>query len=202
VAVIMEEIELDLPKASAYLMHDYLDNTHQIFNHLKSNLNWMPSDDGSGRRYYNMGMDYIFADQLSPKGILLEAKPFDSVVLNIMNQLNSRFNVGMNSCHVHYYEDGNIVLPFRNDMEYQIDFDQPIFILSLGASRIWSFKDMESSKEYDFEFKDGDLCILSTNIHERYYHGVKINPDITEPRIGLSFRCFKSFAAVDWYAHE
>jgi hypothetical protein len=198
----MEEIKLDLPKANVYLMHNYLDDTQNIYDHLKSHLNWVSSEDGSGRLYYNMGMDYIFADQLSPNGKLLEAKPFDPLVLNIMNTLNNRFNVGMNSCHVHFYENGNVDLPFRNDMDFQIDFDQPIFILSLGASRCWSFKDIASGEEYDFILKDGDLCILSTNIHELYLHGIKKSPDMNEPRIGLSFRCFKSYAAIDWYAHE
>lgn len=198
----MEEIKLDLPKANVYLIHDYAEDTKNTFEHLKSHLKWLSYDDGTGRQYYNMGMDYIFADHVNTSGKLLEAKAFDPVVLNILNALNNRFNVGMNACHAHFYQDGDVNMPFRNDMAYQIDFDQPIFILSLGAPRCWSFKDIETGEEYDFLLKDGDLCILSTDTHEHYLHGVKKAPDQRGERIGLSFRCFKSFAAIDWYAHE
>lgn len=198
----MEEIKLDLPKANVWLIHDYVDDTQKVFDYLQEHLDWTPYDDGTGRLYCNMGMDYMLADHQNILGKLQQAKPFDSVILNMMNQLNHRFNVGMNSCHAHYYEDGDVHMPFRRDIDYQIDFDQPIFILSLGASRYWSFKDIETHQESDFLFKDGDLCILSTNTNEHYLHGVKKTSDSIGSRIGLSFRCFKSYAAIDWFTHQ
>ncbi len=201
-AINMEEVRLDLPKANVYLLHDYVKDTSNTFNYLKTHLDWIPYDDGTGRLYCNMGMDYIFSDHSNASGRLLQARPFDPVILSIMNTLNNQFHVGMNSCHAHFYEDGNANMPFRHDMAYQIDFDQPVFILSLGVSRCWSFKDIETHEEYDFELRDGDLCILSTDTNEHYLHGVKKSSDATGARIGLSFRCFKSYAAIDWYAHE
>ena len=198
----MDEIKLDLPKGNVYLIHDYVQDTQKTFNYLKSHLNWIPYNDGTGRLYYNMGMDYIFSDHNSRHGRLLEAKAFDPVILNMMNTLNHRFSVGMNSCHAHFYEDGDANMPFRNDVAYQIDFDQPVFILSLGAARLWSFKDIETHEESDFLVKDGDLCILSTDTNQHYLHGVKKTSEAVGPRIGLSFRCFTSSAAIDWYAHQ
>lgn len=198
----MDETKLNLPKADVYLIHGYLEDAQNTFDHLKEHLDWIPYGDGTGRLYCNMGMDYIFSDHQNTSGRLLQAKPFDPVILNIMNALNNQFHVGMNACHAHFYENGDAHMPFRHDMIYQIDFDQPIFILSLGASRYWSFKDIETHEEYDFLFNDGDLCILSTHANEHYLHGVKKESDTTGARIGLSFRCFKSYAAIDWYAHE
>jgi len=60
----MDEIKLDLPKGNVYLIHDYVQDTQKTFNYLKSHLNWIPYNDGTGRLYYNMGMDYIFSDQM------------------------------------------------------------------------------------------------------------------------------------------
>ncbi len=58
-----------------------------------------------------------------------------------MEALNIEFNVVMNTCYAIYYENGNGELPFRNNIEPQVDLEQPAFSISYGSPRRIIFKD-------------------------------------------------------------
>jgi alkylated DNA repair dioxygenase AlkB len=184
----MDDQNLDLPKAAVFVIHQYAEDTQYKFEYLKSHLNWSYASGQSGRKYCNMGADYLFdSDEFK------DGEQIEPLVLKIMRKLNTDFSVAMNSAYASYYEDGHSELLFRSDKEQHVDLNQPIFILSYGAPRYITFKDIETNEEYDFLLKDGDLCIMSEHSQTHYLHAIKKSTEYTDPRIALSFRRFHNW---------
>lgn len=184
----MDDQKLELPKADVFVIHHYIQDTEQTFEYLKNHLNWTYSEGISGRRYCNMGADYLFdSDEFQ------DGQPIEPFVLKVMKSLNTNFSVAMNAAYASFYEDGDSELLFRNDKEQQVDLNQPIFILSYGSPRYITFKDIETHEEYDFLLNDGDLCIMSENSQVNYLHAVKKSTEFNEPRLALSFRRFHNW---------
>lgn len=184
----MDDQKLELPKADVFVIHHYAQDTEQTFEYLKSHLNWSHSDGVASRQYCNMGADYLFDSENFQDG-----QPIEPSVLKIMRALNTNFSVAMNAVYASFYKDGDSELAFRNDKEQQVDLNQPIFILSYGAPRYITFKDIETDEEFDFLLKDGDLCIMSENSQVHYVHGVRKSKEFNEPRLALSFRRFHNW---------
>lgn len=172
----MDDQKLELPKADVYVIKHYAEDTEQTFEYLKNTLNWLYSDGVPSRQYCNMGTDYLFDSEY-----FYDGQPIEPSVLKIMKALNSNFSVSMNAVYASFYEDGESKLVFRNDKEQQVDLNQPIFIISYGAPRYFTFKDIETHQEYDFLLEDGDLCIMSENSHVNYVHGVKKPQNLMNP---------------------
>lgn len=184
----MDDHKFDLPKADVFVIHNYADNTKQMFEYIKSHLKWSHAEGQSGRQYSNMGADYLFdSDEFK------DGEPIEPVVLKIMKKVNTDFSVALNAAYASYYENGNSELLFRSDKEQHVDLSQPVFIISYGSSRYITFKDIETLEEYDFLLKDGDLCIMSENSQIHYLHAIKKSTEFTEPRIALSFRRFHNW---------
>ncbi|GAC1370397.1 MAG: hypothetical protein NVS3B3_02970 [Aquirhabdus sp.] len=184
----MDEQKFDLPKADVFVIHHYADDTKHMFEYIKSHLKWSHAEGQSGRQYCNMGVDYLFDSDDFKDG-----KPIEPLVLKIMKKLNNDFSVVMNAAYASYYKDGNSELLFRNDKEQHVDLNQPIFIISYGAPRYITFKNIGTLEEYDFLLNDGDLCIMSENSQTHYLHAIKKSTEFTDPRIALSFRRFHNW---------
>jgi hypothetical protein len=181
----MDDHKLDLPNANVCIIHNYARDTERTFAYLRDHIDWQRDEELPDRPYCNMGTDYIVSSGKFRKG-----QGFDAHVLAIMNRLNSTFNVSMNSCYAMFYKNGNAELPYRSNLEPQIDLDQPTFSISYGAPRVMTFKDVQSGEEYEFLMVDGDLLVMSDNFQRRYSYALKKTTQYTEPRISLSFRRF------------
>ena len=182
----MDDYKLNLPNANAHIIHRYVKDTGEIFEYLKTKLDWLRDERIPDRPYCHMGIDYIVST-----GHLRKGHPFDAKVLEIMRDINRTFNVRMNSCYAMFYENGNAELPYRSNAESQVDLEQPAFSIGYGAPRNITFKDVHSGEEYEFLLTDGDLIILSDNCQRNYLYSIKKSTQYTEPRISLSFRHFQ-----------
>lgn len=178
----MDDQRLNLPNAHLYVIRNYVTNTLHTFDYLMRNLSWAYDQGSSGRQSCNMGLDYIFSGQLH------KANPINPMVLALMNRLNREFSTSVNAAHAGLYENGEAELQFRNEIELATDLNQPVFTVSYGAPRYFTFKDINTHEEYDFLINDGDLCIMADNCQRQYLHAIKKSSQFTEPRISLSFR--------------
>lgn len=185
----MDVINLNLPNVNAYIVKKYVKETASTFEYLKAHLNWSSDADLPNRQYCNMGVDYLVSSGKFRKG-----HPIEPLVSKIMDALNVEFNVVMNSCYAIYYENGNGELPFRNNVEAQVDLEQPAFSISYGASRKITFRDVNNSDEFEYLLEDGDLMILSENCQKVYSYAIKKSTEFTGERISLSFRRFYNWS--------
>jgi len=185
----MYDHESIVPKANVFMIRGYTENSKEQLEYFKNNLEWI-YDEPTGRRFCNMGADYLIFGQVQ------KSQPFDPVVLKIMHELNERFSVAMNACYANYYADGSSIVPFRNNKGIQTDLDQPIISLAYGGTRLGVFKDVETAEEHELFMYGGDLCIMGLNSQQNYLHGMRASDTFTEPRISLTFRKISSWAAT------
>lgn len=185
----MDVINLNLPNAKAYLVRNYAEDTAATFEYLKTHLSWSSDEDLPNRQYCNMGVDYLVSSGKFRKG-----HPIEPFVAKIMEAINIKFNVVMNTCYAIYYENGNGELPFRNNIEPQVDIEQPAFSISYGASRKITFKNTDNGDEFEHLLNDGDLMILSDSCQKIYSYAIKKSTEFTGERISLSFRRFYNWS--------
>jgi hypothetical protein len=181
----MSEQKLIMPNATAYIRPHYVKDTANQLKHLLHHLRWSTDPELPDRLHCNMGADY-----LSSTGKFRQGKPFDASVLKVMNTINHDFNVGLNSCYAVYYQSGNAELPYRSNVEAQVELNHAAFSVSYGAPRYISFKDVETDQEFDFLLEDGGLLILPAQCLRNYMYAIKKSVQFTEPRLSLSFRQF------------
>jgi alkylated DNA repair dioxygenase AlkB len=185
----MDDHKSIVPKANVSIIRGYAENSTDRLEYLKENLPWL-YDESTGRRFCNMGADYLVFDQVQ------RAQPFDPLVLKIMQDLNDRFSITMNACYASYYTDGTSIIPFRNNKGLQTDLDQPIVSIAYGGTRLGVFKDIETNEEHNILMHGGDLCIMGLNSQQNYLHGMRASDTLTEPRISLTFRKISSWASA------
>jgi len=100
-----------------------------------------------------------------------------------------------NSCNVNLYDDGDCSVGWHSDDEriFQTKFiDARIISLSLGAKRKFELRmnwPGEGERPLSTLFLgDGDLCTMEGMMQKHYQHRVPKEPNITSPRINLTWR--------------
>ena len=78
------------------------------------------------------------------------------------------------------------------DDEPEIDQQQPIASLSLGASRDFQLKERsERKRKVSLSLGDGDLLVMHPGCQQRWIHAVPVRRRLLNARINLTFRCFQ-----------
>lgn len=96
-----------------------------------------------------------------------------------------------NGCLCNYYRDGSDYIGPHSDDENQLVPGAFIASISLGASRHFDIIYKASKKKVRLELTNGSLLLMGKNSQKLYQHSVPVEKKIKEPRINLTFRCFK-----------
>ena len=90
------------------------------------------------------------------------------------------------ACLFNFYPDGMAWCDNHADNEKNID--STIATLSLGASRVITFQGLRNVERKSFPLESGDLFIVGGETQKRWLHSIPAEPEITEPRLSLTFR--------------
>jgi lysophospholipase L1-like esterase len=116
------------------------------------------------------------------------------VTNSIMEQINTRFGLKMNSALVSFYKNGSVKSGLHADNEEMLDSSQPICVLSIGAERLVEFCDnrVEAFRTPALRLipEDCSLYIMKAGCQELFRHRVRMNKMVHKERIAISFRCF------------
>lgn len=77
------------------------------------------------------------------------------------------------------------------DDEPEIDANQAIASLSIGASRTFQFRHRQTRERHDLELGDGDLLVMAPGCQQAWLHAVPVRKKVTTTRINLTFRVFR-----------
>ena len=101
--------------------------------------------------------------------------------------MDQQFDTHFNMCLIQYYPTGHFDIKLHSDGNNVID---TVCIISLCASRDFMFEH-KNGDVIRTNINNGDLMIMEgKNIQTDWLHGVPADPDITNPRISISFRTF------------
>ena len=115
--------------------------------------------------------------------------PTDSITFNkIIECLSKYFNIHVLASRLNYYDE-NDFKPFHHDSHaYSNGLKEDITIgLSLGSSRILSFKHVETDQIFYFPQNNGDIFCFDYLTNKKFMHGVpKLKKNNLEKNIRIS----------------
>lgn len=86
-----------------------------------------------------------------------------------------------------FYPDGNSGVGFHSDFAAYGD-TSVIVSISLGAERVFQFREKESKEAYSMILKNGSLLLMGKPCQELYEHSLPEDPQCKSGRINLTFR--------------
>lgn len=119
-------------------------------------------------------------------------------IKQIMENINSEFDLKLNSCLVSYYSNKKVTNSLHADDEPTMDNSQPICIVSLGAHRSIQFyrKSQHHSAQphHIIGLKSGSLCSMLKGCQDYFKHRIPSGEEDGH-RYSLSFRRIRSTEA-------
>ncbi len=113
----------------------------------------------------------------------------------LLHQVNDRCGVSFNGCLCNLYRDGHDRMGWHADDEPEIDANQPIASLSLGATRCFQLRRRDGSDRQSLDLADGDLLVMTPPCQQEWVHGLPVRKQIRTVRLNLTFRVFRVPAA-------
>ena len=150
------------------------------------------------RMVAHFGVDYKYGKTHHPSRDLDEAP--SEVKLAIADVREHFPEIRFNSVTVTTYLDGRSHIPFHQDLERQINPGSVVLGLSLGASRVLTFRTLLSSGKvqlFEHECSHGSVYTMDQIARERYEHSILPLAQDTTPfpiRVSLTFRSLTPFA--------
>ena len=93
-----------------------------------------------------------------------------------------------NSCLLNLYHNGSEGMGWHSDNEKELTPEATIASLSLGSSRKFSFKHIESKKTLSLMLQSGRLLLMKGRIQQCWLHQLPKTKKSNSPRINLTFR--------------
>ncbi|GAM20241.1 hypothetical protein SAMD00019534_034160, partial [Acytostelium subglobosum LB1] len=118
-------------------------------------------------------------------------------MLILKNALETMLNVEFEYVLINYYRDGKDHISFHSDKEARHEMTRVIASLSLGATRRFILKHIESKETMEYSLHAGDLIVMAGETQNHWMHMVPKEPRVITPRINLTFRCKMPDAAKE-----
>ena len=111
-----------------------------------------------------------------------------------MARTNQGFGCNLNCSLVSYYKNGEVSARLHRDDEEELEQNQPIVVVSLGAVRSVEFVDnrQESFRRNALTTapKEGSVYVMRAGCQQKFRHRVRMCKRVKDYRISLSFRAF------------
>ena len=162
------------------IIKNYIDNPNTLFNQLLSTVEW--DDRMKSRKTASYGASYNYS------GISYPDRDMHSLLKPICDQLKLELSYLPNNCLLNYYPDGESSMGFHSDSSEGIKEDTGVTIISLGATRIIKYKQIEDKNQtFDYPLDSGTLLYMDNDVQKTWLHAIPKQTGIG-PRISLTFR--------------
>jgi len=156
------------------------DIANKLFNLLESGIEWDTSI--KARKTASFGETY------DESGVDYKVKPMHELLIPIVNLIEKELKFRPTNCLANFYSDGKSTMGFHSDTISNLDGDTGIVIISLGAERDLTFRNIA---DYDIrstcKMTNGSLFYMSQKTQTFWTHAIKKAP-VDTPRISLTFR--------------
>lgn len=136
--------------------------------------------------YGDVGYDY--------SGLHHPARPMPAPLRELASRIEAWLQLQghpatFNSVLMNFYRDGRDSIGMHADDETQLEADPTIASVSLGASRTFIVRHMETGLTLKESLKSGSLLVMKGDMQRKWLHGIPKEPDMAPgPRCNLTFR--------------
>jgi alkylated DNA repair dioxygenase AlkB len=106
----------------------------------------------------------------------------------LRQQLNAELGQEFNGVLANAYRDGNDSMGWHADDEPELGREPVLASISLGAERMFRWRDNESGRSAGMRLQHGSLLLLERDFQRLYQHSVPKTRIIAGLRINLTFR--------------
>ena len=129
-----------------------------------------------------------FGETYDESGVEYEVKPMLDAFIPLIDGIEKEVGFRPTNCLANYYSDGKSTMGFHSDTISNLEGDTGIAIVSLGAERDLTFRNIEN---YDLRescrMLHGSLFYMTQETQKYWTHAIK-KSSVDEPRISLTFR--------------
>ena len=186
---------LQLPDADLVLWHDILPGEDtRVLQRLIEEIPWRQEHVTLwGKTHPQPRLVAWYADagkSYSYSGVILEATPFTSPLLEIKARVEELCRENFNSVLLNYYRDHRDSMGFHADDEPELGVCPSIASLSLGEERTFVMKHRSRDDISDLRIglTSGSLLLMRGETQSNWKHGIPKTAKPLGPRVNLTFR--------------
>jgi len=187
--------KLQLPDADLVLWHDILPGEDtSVLQRLIEEIPWRQEHVTLwGKTHPQPRLVAWYADagkSYSYSGVILEATPFTSPLLEIKARVEELCRENFNSVLLNYYRDHRDSMGFHADDEPELGACPSIASLSLGEERTFVMKHRSRDDISDLRIglTSGSLLLMRGETQSNWKHGIPKTAKPLGPRVNLTFR--------------
>lgn len=146
-----------------------------------------------GKRHLQPRLIAWFGDEgrnYTYSGISMNPLPWTKTLSKLRTLIESACDEKFNSVLLNYYRDGRDSMGYHSDDEPELGPRPTIASLSLGETRVFSFKHKVRSDAppVQIELASGSLLLMKGDTQRNWKHGIAKSSKPLGPRVNLTFR--------------
>lgn len=128
--------------------------------------------------------------QYGYSGLRLKPLPWNPLVNEIRQRVQSLSAIEFNSVLINHYRNGQDSVAWHADDEPELGPDPIIASISFGAERVFQLKNKPANESAKFQLllRSGSMLVMGSGLQENWLHQLPKVKDLNAPRINLTFR--------------
>lgn len=150
-----------------------------------------------GKSYLEPRLTAVFADKdkcetknYGYSGSQKKLLPMIPILSEIRDQLEKTIHIRFDFVLINFYRNGDDKVGWHSDKEKGQNCDH-IASVSIGGSRKFQLKNMETKVLYERVLDNGSLLLMKPGCQETFKHAIPPTKKACKPRINLTFRRFE-----------
>lgn len=168
----------------------------KLFDKLKEEVDWKQDEVVMfGKRLTLRRLSAWYGDEpfeYTYSKVSRQALPWTETLAEIKSQVEKISGETFNSCLLNFYHDGADSMGWHSDDEPELDPNASIASVSLGAERKFAFKHKRSKETVSTFLENGSLLLMKPPTQEHWLHTLRKSKKVSEGRINLTFRRYKT----------
>lgn len=183
---------IELPNSQLLYISDFLtpQQADTAFSNLRKELDWQQEAiQMFGRKVLQPRLQAWHGDKsYTYSGLSLTPEPWSPELLHIKQRCEAASRCQFNSVLANLYRDGQDSMGWHQDNEPELGVNPAIASLSLGESRRFILRHIETRQKYEIELSHGSLLVMAGETQRYWQHSVPKTGKPKTERINLTFR--------------
>lgn len=121
-------------------------------------------------------------------GIKMDANSWSTDLNKLKNKINGQLNQSFNSCLMNLYRNEKDSMGWHQDNEKELGEKPFIASLSLGETRKFQLKKINTKEKIELNLNHGSLLIMKNELQKNWKHQIPKEKTLKDIRINITFR--------------